>query len=183
MIGFFIAIATVVLLIVLICYISIEIYALNRVFGDIEEVPQREYFLVLGTGPTRKDGHPNRYFTYRMDAAAALYHRRKVSRFILSGDKHEDYDEPAAMQNALAERSIPAEACILDGKGFDTIDSILHARDLSGCNSYIIVSQDFHCERAVFLAGSLGVKAIAFTADEVEPFWKSKTKVREIRPV
>ena len=170
MIGFFIAIATVVLLIVLICYISIEIYALNRVFGDIEVVPQREYFLVLGTGPTRKDGHPNRYFTYRMDAAAALYHRRKVSRFILSGDKHEDYDEPAA-------------ACILDGKGFDTIDSILHARDLSGCNSYIIVSQDFHCERAVFLAGSLGVKAIAFTADEVEPFWKSKTKVREIRPV
>ena len=170
----------IVITVTLACYLMIEVYARRRVFDDVERIPDREFALVLGTGPTRKDGQPNRYFVRRMNAAAELYAKRKVKRFILSGDQHEDYDEPAAMLSALSKHGIPQEVCILDGKGYDTIDSILNARDIPGSESITIVSQEFHCERAVFISGCLGIKAIAFAAEDVEPFMKSKTKVREI---
>ena len=169
-----------VLLFLVVSYVTIEIYASSRVFKQIEKVPSNEFCLVLGTSPTRKDGQPNRYFVRRMNAVVELYIAEKVSKIMLSGDKHRDYDEPYAMQKALEERNISKEVCILDGEGYDTIDSIIHAKNLLNTKSITIVSQDFHCERAVFLAGCLGVKAIAFAAEDVVPFWKSKTKFREI---
>lgn len=167
-------------LLIVACYVAIEIYAFSRVFENIDKISAKEFCLVLGTGPTRKDGQPNRFFVRRMNAAAELYVKGKVHKLILSGDKHDGYDEPSAMLEALKARGVPAEACCLDGKGYDTIDSIINARNLFGAQTYIIVSQDFHCERAVFIAGCLGIKATAFAAEEVEPFWKSRTKVREI---
>ena len=158
----------------------VAFYARRRVYGDIKNIPYNDFALVLGTSPLRKDGQSNRYFVWRMDAAAALFFEGKVGKFILSGDKHDAYDEPAAMRNALFERGVPRSACLLDGKGYDTIDSILHARKMFGATRITIVSQEFHCERAVFIAGCLGISAIAYSAEDVVPFWKSKTKVREI---
>lgn len=175
-----VVVVTVVLLFLIVCYVTIEIYASSRVFKQIEKVPSNEFCLVLGTSPTRKDGQPNRYFVRRLNAVVELYTAGKIGKIILSGDKHGDYDEPAAMQKYLEGNNVSKEVCILDGEGYDTIDSILHAKKLFNANSITIVSQDFHCERAVFLAGFFGVKAIAFVAEDVEPFWKSKTKFREI---
>lgn len=165
---------------VLTSYLLVELYAKDKVFEDIELVPENEYCLVLGTGPTRKDGLPNRFFAFRMNAAAALYDHGKVHTLILSGDRHEGYDEPAAMQKSLQEKGIPYGQCFLDGEGYDTIDSIRNARDLFHVQSLTIVSQSFHCERAVLLARSLGINAVGYAAEDVEPCWHSKTKVREI---
>ena len=171
---------TAIIIVAFICNVTIEIYALSKVYEDSDRIPVREYALVLGTTPKRADGEPNRYFKYRMNAAAELLHKGKVRRVILSGDKHDEYDEPMSMLLDLSEKGISPEVCLLDGKGYDTIDSILNAKTIVGTDTVTIISQDFHCERAVFLAGVLGLNAIAFAAQEVEPFWKSKTKLREI---
>ena len=165
---------------ILSCYIVVEVYAWRRVFEDPDGIPENEFGLVLGTCPTRPDGQPNRYFERRMDAVEALFRKGKVHQIILSGDKHDGYDEPAVMRSALEKRGIPPEKCLLDGQGFDTIDSILNARNHFHASTYTIVSQDFHCERAVFLAGCLGIRAIAFAAKDVETTPFAKTKVREI---
>lgn len=175
-----VVVVTVVLLFLIVCYVTIEIYASSRVFKQIEKVSSNEFCLVLGTSPTRKDGQPNRYFVRRLNAVVELYTAGKIGKIILSGDKHGDYDEPAAMQKYLEGNNVSKEVCILDGEGYDTIDSIIHAKNLLNTKSITIVSQSFHCERAVFLAGCLGVKAVAFAAEDIEPFWKSRTKFREI---
>ncbi len=54
-------------------------------FSDIAKVPAVDVALVLGTAPIGPEGGPNRYFVYRLDAAAALWRAGKVKYFIVSG--------------------------------------------------------------------------------------------------
>ena len=49
--------------------------------------------LVLGAAPIGPEGGPNRYFVYRLDAAAALWRAGKVKYLLVSGDSGSD-DEP-----------------------------------------------------------------------------------------
>ena len=67
-----------------------------------------EVALVLGTAPIGPEGGPNRYFIYRLDAAAALWKAGKVKYFIVSGSDV----EPAAMRAGLIERGVPARRSI-----------------------------------------------------------------------
>ncbi len=167
-------------LIAIICYVTIEFYSSRRVYKNISDIPNCLYALVLGTCPYRGDGQPNRYFVYRMDAAAELYLDGKSRSLILSGDKHGDYDEPAAMAEALFDRGILKEALIIDDKGYDTIDSILFAKRSVGAEGIIILSQDYHCKRAVFLAGCCGIDAVAYCAKSVDYPVVTKSELREV---
>ena len=98
----------------------------------------------------------------------------------MSGDKHDDYDEPAAMEEALLDKGIPNEVFIIDDKGYDTIDSILFVKRSIDADSLIIVSQDFHCKRAVFLAGCCGIDAVACCAESVDYPVVTKSEWREL---
>ena len=167
-------------IICLLCYMTIEIYAYRRVYKNILDVPTCVYAMVLGTNPKRRDGQPNRYFVYRMDAAQELFASHKAEFFILSGDKHDEYDEPAEMATELIKRGVLSDRLILDGKGYDTVDSILFAKRQINEEPLIIVSQDFHTERAVFLAGCLGVDAVAYEAKDIDNLKVTKTDLREV---
>src|SRR5215831_7036319 len=69
-------------------------------FADVARVPAADVALVLGTAPIGPEGGPNRYFVYRLDAAAALWQAGKVKYFIVSGAG----EEPDAMRAGLIER-------------------------------------------------------------------------------
>ncbi|MCY3002817.1 MAG: YdcF family protein, partial [Planctomycetota bacterium] len=100
-----------------------------------------------------------------MDAASELFHSGKVERLIVSGDNHTvEYDEPTAMKAALVERGVPEERIHCDYAGFRTLDSVVRAELVFGQRSFVIVSQRFHAERAVFLARSRGLEAWGFCA-------------------
>ena len=135
-----------------------------RIFHSPADVPPRDVALVLGANPTT-NGHPNLFFTARMDAAAALYVRGTVRHFIVSGDNHTAaYDEPSAMRDALIARGVPASSITLDFAGFRTLDSVLRAREVFGQSRLIIVSQEFHCARALYIAQCRGIDAVALAA-------------------
>ena len=70
----------------------------GRTYNKISKVPSRDCALVLGTSPKMRSGVANPYFTARMDAVGTLYHHGKVKKIIVSGEKSENYDEPAAMK-------------------------------------------------------------------------------------
>jgi hypothetical protein len=61
------------------------------------------------------------------------------------------------MRDSLVARGIPARAIILDGKGFRTINSIVNANKEYGLNSFTIISQEFHNERAIYQAEHIGL--------------------------
>jgi SanA protein len=136
-----------------------------------ETAQSAEVALVLGAAPFLDDGRPNRFFEHRLDAAANLHRAGKVKFLLVSGDSvHPSYDETTAMKRGLVKRGVPAEAVYRDPAGVRTLDSVLRARDLYGLRRMVIVSQDFHVRRAVWLARQHGVEAYGLDAQGVSPF-------------
>jgi SanA protein len=115
-----------------------------------------------------------------MDAAEALYKNNKVSKFILSGDnRRNDYNEPKAMREELVKRGIPDSCLFSDYAGTRTFDSMLRCKQIFGQDTIMVVSQEFHTARAVFIGRKNGLVACGFNAQEVSTKYSFKTKVRE----
>lgn len=152
----------------------------NFVTAEISKIPNEKVALVLGTSKTLANGYKNYYFYHRMDAAEKLYKSGKVKYLILSGDNStKNYSEPEDMQAELVARGIPKDHIFLDYAGFRTLDSVVRAKEIFGQKSFIIVSQKFHNERAVFIAEHYGIKAYGYNAKNVNKYAGMKTRIRE----
>lgn len=139
----------------------------EKVYHRIEDVGKADYALLLGCAEKVDGSVENKYFRARVDAAAELYRKGCVKKILISGDNsRKDYDETSAMRAALLAQQIPPEALVMDYAGFRTLDSILRARDVFGVRNMIIVTQEYHACRALFIAQENGISATAFAAGE-----------------
>lgn len=151
----------------------------GRCYADAASVPKRSVGVVLGTGKF-VNGRENRMYRYRIQAAAALFRAGKVEYLLVSGDKSRpDYDEPTAMKEDLVREGVPAERIYRDFAGFRTLDSVVRTSRIFQQREFTIISQRFHNERALYLAGHHGLNAVAFDAPDVSLRAGFKTKVRE----
>ena len=165
---------------VLFCNISISRSARSRLYDSVEYVPYNRAALVLGTSPYGRNGAPNRFYMARIKACVELYNARKIDRIIVSGDnRHVNYNEPEAMRRSLVEQGIPSEVISLDYAGFRTFDSVVRAKEVFGQQSFTVVSQKFHNERAIFIAGKKGIDAVGYNARGVDFNYGIMTYVRE----
>jgi SanA protein len=127
---------------------------------DRTRLPKVDAVLVLGTSPHGYRGQAKWTLSYRLDAAAGLWHGDFADHFLVSGIRiGDDYDEATIMRDELVARGVPASAIELDHKGNRTWDSIVRARAVFGKHRLIIVSQRDHLARALFLARHAGVEA------------------------
>lgn len=150
------------------------------VFSDVNKLPKTKVAVVLGTAPNLINGYQNFYFTYRIQAATELYKSDKISHFILSGDHgRKNYNEPEAMKQALVKNGIPENVIYLDYAGFRTLDSMIRAKEIFGQSEFIVVSQQFHNERAVYIARQNGINAFGYNARDVNKNAGLKTNIRE----
>lgn len=135
------------------------------VVEGLERLPQVDTALVLGTSPFGVRGQDKRTLSWRMDAAAGLWHGGAVESFIVSGIRiGADYDEASFMRDELVARGVPAKAITLDPLGNRTWDSIARARYVFGKRRLVIVSQRDHLGRALFLAHHAGIEAWGIAA-------------------
>lgn len=160
-----------------ICNLVVKHQAKARVYAEVSEIPYRKVGLVLGTIPIVHN-HENKYYHYRMDAAAELYFANKVSYLLLSGDNHvSHYNEPESMRQSLIERGVPDSVIYLDCAGFRTFDSMVRAKKVFAQDSVTVVSQQWHAERAIYIAEHYDLDAIAFCADDCvvnrRVYWKN----------
>jgi len=170
------------LLFIVWCNLYVIEFSNAHIFQRLENVPQRQAGLVLGTSKYLLTGGINPYFKYRVEAAAALYRSGKVEYLIVSGDgRGERYNEPRFFSEALVELGIPAKHILRDEGGLSTRDSILRCSYLYREKECVVVTQRFHAERAVFLARNSGMeRAVAFTAHDVPSALGLKVLFREI---
>lgn len=161
---------------------NIWVFALTngRTYTRISKIPPRETALVLGTSPKMRSGISNPYFTARMDAAALLYHHGKIRKIIVSGEKSQGYDEPAAMKNYLIyQEGVPEQIITEDPHGFKTQSSIRNCLVKYHQKDVIIVSQGFHNLRALFYAQNSGMNALGFDAQDVlanQSFYRNQSR-------
>lgn len=150
------------------------------IYNDVDSIPHLKVGLVLGSSKYL-GSRLNLYFMYRMQAAKELYDAGKVDAFIVSGDNRTlSYNEPMDMRNALIEMGVPDSVIYLDYAGLRTLDSVVRAKKIFGQDSITVISQQFHNERAVFLAQYYGMTAYGYNAKDVNLNRMSiKTKIRE----
>ncbi len=149
-------------------------------FDEISKVDRMKVGLVLGTSKYTAGGRENIFYRNRMDAAIDLYTSCKIEKIIVSGDNGTHaYNEPRMMFQDLVKAGIPAENIYLDYAGFRTLDSVVRAHKIFNQSSFLIISQSFHNERALFIARSKGIEASAFNARAVSFGLSPKTYVRE----
>ena len=153
-------VAVACLALMLICNHIVVNNAEGKVLSDIDSIKYNKVGLLLGTTPQARIGHiTNYFFIYRIDAAEQLYKAGKIEKILISGDDNslDGVNEPECMRDSLVARGIPANAIILDGKGYRTISSVINANKVYGLKSFTIISQKFHNERAIYQAEHLGL--------------------------
>lgn len=153
---------------------SLERSSAARIVSDPSVLPAGDAGLVLGAAPIGPEGGPNRYFEYRLDAAALLWRAGKVPLLLLSGAP----GEPEAMRAGLVARGVPETALRLDDGGLRTRDSLQRARTVFGQTRLIVVSQRFHLARALFLARADGLDAWGLEARDVDRAYSIFTELR-----
>ncbi len=141
----------------------------EEIYTKVEEVPNKRAALLLGTAKYVAKGKKNYFYVYRIRAAVALWKAGKVKAIVVSGDKGSKYyNETQRMRNDLISAGVPKRYITSDNAGFRTLDSIVRAEAIFDLKDYIIVSQKFHLERALFIAQAKGQKAIGFAAKDKE---------------
>lgn len=161
------AIASLVLIIGFTVYANVKVEKLTsgRIYEKTDEIPYNKVGLLLGTNPLNRYGRPNSYFINRINTAVELFNNGKIDYIIVSGDNHtRKYDEPTAMRDSLIGRGISEDRIISDYAGFRTLDSVIRAKEVFGCDSITIISQADHNARALYLAEANGITAVAMSA-------------------
>lgn len=161
------------------CNAWVEQAANSACHGDPARLPKAEAAVVMGCAPKIGNRH-NLFFQHRIQAALDLYRAGKVRYLIVSGDNGSHaYDEPTAMKAALVAAGVPESVIYCDYAGFRTLDSVIRAEAIFGQKEFIVISQRFHNERAVFLARQHGLAATGFNARDVSRRVGFTTYVRE----
>ena len=136
--------------------------------------------LVLGCG-VREDGTPSHMLEDRLKQGVALYALEASPKLLMSGDHGRvDYNEVGTMKQYAMEADIPSEDVFMDHAGFSTYESLYRAKEIFGAEKLIIVSQEYHLYRALYIAERMGLDAYGVAADYRTYWGQTSREIREI---
>lgn len=140
-----------------------SLYGWSRIY-TVETAPAERAAVVFGAGLTRS-GQPTPILQDRVETAAQLYFAGKVEKLLMSGaERLGGAREPEAMRQYAESLGVPSEAIVLDYDGSRTYDTCYRARAVFGLDAALLVSQDWHLPRALFVCNAIGLKAVGVKA-------------------
>lgn len=152
----------------------------GNIYDSVDNIPERRVGLVLGTSKYVADGRRNLFYLFRLQAAKDLYDEGKISYIIVSWDNATpEYNETDTMKRDLIDMWVPEENIYGDYAGFRTLDSIVRAKEIFDQNTYTVISQEFHLQRALFLAQNFDINVVWYTANDVPVSMSPRVWVRE----
>ncbi len=135
--------------------------------------------LVLGAG--LKNGGPSDMLQERLDTAISLYKENSELKLLMSGDhSRKDYDEVNVMKRYAVLNDVPSTNIFMDHAGISTYDSLKRAKDIFHVKKVIIVTQDYHLSRALYIAKSLGIEAYGVDARKKTYPGQNMRELREV---
>ena len=136
--------------------------------------------LVLGCG-VRENGQPSSMLQDRLTRGIELYRRGASPKLLMSGDHgREHYDEVNTMKRFAVEANVPSQDIFMDHAGFSTYESMYRAKEIFKAEKIIIVTQEYHLYRALYIAEKLGIEAYGVSADYRSYGGQFMRDVREI---
>ncbi|UAB71612.1 YdcF family protein [Vibrio sp. SCSIO 43132] len=152
----------------------------DKIYYEAESLPDHDVAMVLGT--SKYIGKKlNDFYTNRISTAIQLFQDNKVTSYLLSGDNaHRSYNEPWTMKRDLLKAGVPEDAIYLDYAGFRTLDSVVRAKEIFEADDFIIITQAFHCERALYIADYHDINAVCLAVPGPEGTSGWFVRLREV---
>ena len=145
--------------------LGINAYVINtskdRIISPDEatKITDVDCILVLGC-LVQEDGTPSDRLADRVYGGVNLYKLGCAPKIIMSGDHgRADYDEVGAMKRTAVNEGVPSSDIFMDHAGFSTYESLYRAKEIFGADKIIIVTQEYHLYRALYIAEQLGIEA------------------------
>ena len=147
---------------------------------DYKITKRYDAIVVLGAS-INPDGSPSNMLTDRLQGAVELYKKGIAPKIIVSGDHSSDgYDEPSSMKQYCEAHGVPTEDIIVDGKGYSTYESMNNVVNEMKIKSIIVVTQQYHTYRAVYIARKMGADADGFSTNYRDYIFSAQMQ-RDIR--
>lgn len=163
----FVSLMLVAVVTVLVCNLTV-LYSADDYIINAEKASELEdvdCIIVLGAG-LQRDGTPSFVLRQRLDCGISLYGSGVSDRILVSGDHSRiEYNEVGSMKSYMSERGIEPNVIFTDHAGFDTYDTFYRAKEVFKAKRVVIVTQNFHLSRAVFIARELGLEAWGVASD------------------
>ncbi|EOR26457.1 putative SanA protein [Clostridium sartagoforme AAU1] len=172
-------IITLIILIVSIIF-KVRSYG-DKYILDLNDLPKNnDAIIVLGAG-VRSDGTPSDILADRLETSIEAYNSGLGSTFILSGDHgREDYNEVGAMKKYILKNDIDEKIIFMDHAGFSTYDTMYRAKEIFKVDKAIIVTNEYHLPRALYIARKLGIDAYGIKSDKRQYQLMDSYKKREL---
>ena len=136
--------------------------------------------LVLGAGI--KDAEtPSDMLKDRLDVGIELYRQGLAPKILLSGDNGQvEHNEIHVMLTYARQAGIPEEDIFCDHAGFSTYDSMHRAGSIFEVERVIVVTQEYHEYRALYIGEKLGLETVGVAADQRSYFGRGYREAREM---
>ena len=132
---------------------------------DAARLRDVDCILVLGCG-VGASGRPTPMLEDRLQRGVALYQDNVASKILMSGDHgREHYNEVAVMKKYAVDAGVPSADVFMDHAGFSTYESMYRAKEIFCAKKVVIVTQQYHLYRAVYIAQALGLEAYGVNCD------------------
>lgn len=147
---------------------------------EAAKLGQIDCILVLGC-QVKSDGTPSHMLEDRLKRGVELYNAGASDRLLMSGDHGQtEYDEVGHMKKYAVDAGVESQAVFMDHAGFSTYESIYRAKEIFGVERILIVTQEYHLYRAIYIAKSFGLEAWGVAADYREYSGQFNRDVREV---
>jgi SanA protein len=153
-----------------------------HLFTDVSTIPEVDAVIVPGASVYRS-GKLSPVLRQRMAGAIKYLNMHPGTKLILSGHAiPKGYNETVSMLEFARRNAIPAENIILDEKGRSTYVTLLNCRRSQTFRRILLVSQEYHLPRALYIAQSLGFDASGLIVTEIEssiPFREYLVRIKD----
>lgn len=156
--------------------LQVSSYSKDKIYKSVEAVPNENRIAIVLGAKVWDGGVPSFVLEDRIITAVELYKAGKVKKLLMSGDNpSKEYDEPTAMKNYAIKLGVPENDIVLDFAGRRTYDTCYRAKEIFEIKKAIMVSQEFHLPRSIYLCQNIGVDAVGIIANrrpyEGEDYW------------
>lgn len=122
--------------------------------------------IVLGAS-VMPDGDPSPILKDRLDTAIDLYKRGVAPKLIMSGDNsNSHYNEVMNMCDYAIGQGVNRDDIFCDHAGVNTYDSMYRARYVFQANRLVVVTNEYHLYRSMFLSKAFGMDARGVASDK-----------------
>lgn len=133
--------------------------------GEAATLEDVDCILVLGCW-VNPQGQPSHMLHDRLTRGVELYDLKAAPKLLMSGDHGQvSYDEVAAMKQFAVDHGIASENIFMDHAGFSTYESLYRAKEIFQADKIVIVTQEYHLYRALYIANRLGIEAYGVSSD------------------